>query len=572
MTRVTGPESGSRLAYGIRSAGELATAGTLTRVVYADAGGTILADILTTGGAPISGSVVTIGTDSQIPLFQFPDGVDTVYISVAGGPVTPIYTRVVASGGGGGTPSGTVVTETAYGQASSAGAASAYSRGDHTHGSPSLTANAAGTSAVGDTAAVGTGTAPARDDHRHAREAFGSVTAQTSYGASSANGTAVTVSHSDHAHGTPALTVNNPTTSAVGDSPAVGSGTAAAKDDHKHGRESFGGAPGTTEGIGQSSAAGVATTPSRSDHVHPMAAAGAPVASAIGDTQSTGVATTFAASDHRHAREALGGAPSNSAVGDSAAAGSGTTNARVDHVHGREAFATPGSSAVGDSASAGAATTVSRSDHRHGREAFATPVQVDGTTAAGAATTVARSDHQHGLDTFMHLDHGALAWNMPPYYAPGSTALGAPFVAGTVFVAKIPVPAAVTVSSIWMQVNTAGGTLTSGQCFAALFDGSKNLLQTTADQSAAWNTGGPKQMAITSQALSAGFCYVGWFWNGTTVPRFLGTVSGLGTLLNFNLSAANSIWASADTGRTTTMPATLGAFTSINQGFWVALS
>lgn len=37
---------------------------------------------------------------------------------------------------GGGTPSDTVVTETSHGQASTAGVASAYSRGDHTHGSP----------------------------------------------------------------------------------------------------------------------------------------------------------------------------------------------------------------------------------------------------------------------------------------------------------------------------------------------------------------------------------------------------------------------------------------------------
>ncbi|MEU8379791.1 hypothetical protein AB0C32_11440, partial [Streptosporangium sp. NPDC048865] len=41
-------------------------------------------------------------------------------------------------GGGGGSPSGTVVTGTSYGQAASAGVASAYSRGDHTHGTPAL--------------------------------------------------------------------------------------------------------------------------------------------------------------------------------------------------------------------------------------------------------------------------------------------------------------------------------------------------------------------------------------------------------------------------------------------------
>lgn len=61
--------------------------------------------------------------------------------------------KITGGGGGGGTPSGTVVAETGYGQAAVVGAASAYSRGDHSHGTPAL-----GTS--GTTAAAG--------DHTHA--------------------------------------------------------------------------------------------------------------------------------------------------------------------------------------------------------------------------------------------------------------------------------------------------------------------------------------------------------------------------------------------------------------------
>lgn len=108
------------------------------------------------------------------------------------------------SGGGGGTPSSTVVAETSYGQASSAGSASTYSKGDHTHGTPALTSTAASTSAVGDTAAAGTATTPAHADHVHGREAFGTVTAQTSFGAAASNGVAATLARSDHTHGTPA--------------------------------------------------------------------------------------------------------------------------------------------------------------------------------------------------------------------------------------------------------------------------------------------------------------------------------------------------------------------------------
>lgn len=52
---------------------------------------------------------------------------------------------------GGGTPSSTVVAETSYGQASDAGSATTYARGDHTHGTPALppTGTTAGTYAAG---------------------------------------------------------------------------------------------------------------------------------------------------------------------------------------------------------------------------------------------------------------------------------------------------------------------------------------------------------------------------------------------------------------------------------------
>ncbi|MBW8735590.1 MAG: hypothetical protein JF621_00095 [Streptomyces turgidiscabies] len=56
-----------------------------------------------------------------------------------------------SGGGGSGTPSSTVAAETSYGQSSTAGAATTYSRGDHTHGTPALptTGTTAGTYAAG---------------------------------------------------------------------------------------------------------------------------------------------------------------------------------------------------------------------------------------------------------------------------------------------------------------------------------------------------------------------------------------------------------------------------------------
>jgi hypothetical protein len=79
------------------------------------------------------------------------------------------------TGGGGGTPSATVVTETGYGQASTAGAAATYSRGDHTHGTPAAPPAAAN-----------------------------SVQSETGWGIAPDWGTAATFSRSDHTHGSPA--------------------------------------------------------------------------------------------------------------------------------------------------------------------------------------------------------------------------------------------------------------------------------------------------------------------------------------------------------------------------------
>lgn len=101
MTRVVGPESNSRFVY--RTLGStILTAAGASVVVYAEETGGTLADILTEVGAAIPGSVVTVNAYSQLPLFQFPDGVSTVFVEVAGGPRTAVYNSTVFGAGTGG--------------------------------------------------------------------------------------------------------------------------------------------------------------------------------------------------------------------------------------------------------------------------------------------------------------------------------------------------------------------------------------------------------------------------------------------------------------------------------------
>lgn len=78
-------------------------------------------------------------------------------------------------GGGGGTPSNTVVNEQTYGQGSTPGIVATYSRGDHTHGTP-------------------TAILPS-----------GSVISETNYGQATNIGISAAYSRGDHSHGTPTV-------------------------------------------------------------------------------------------------------------------------------------------------------------------------------------------------------------------------------------------------------------------------------------------------------------------------------------------------------------------------------
>ena len=178
----------------------------------------------------------------------------------------------------------------------------------------------------------------------------------------------------------------------------------------------------------------------------------------------------------------------------------------------------------------------------------------------------------NGLNSFESLgpDHwGLKAWNMHPAMAGLGTALGAN---GTVYVMKLYTPIRLSITNIHMFVSTAGDTLTAGQNFAGLFDSSKALLGTSVDQSTAWASTGWKTMVLAGApfTVAPGYFYVAVFSNGTTRPTFA-RASNLG-VVSAGLSAANAFWASADTGRTTSFPATLGAFAKFTNAFWAGVS
>jgi hypothetical protein len=143
--------------------------------------------------------------------------------------------------------------------------------------------------------------------------------------------------------------------------------------------------------------------------------------------------------------------------------------------------------------------------------------------------------------------------------------------AGTFYVVRLHVPVATSATNILTSVVTAGVALTSGQCFAALYQGG-NLLGTTADQSGSWISSGNKTMAISGGpvAVVAGDVFVGFWFNGTTGPAFVRGTSL--AFINFGLTLTSLRFGTANTGLTTTAPGTLGTISAFSTVYWVALS
>jgi hypothetical protein len=167
------------------------------------------------------------------------------------------------------------------------------------------------------------------------------------------------------------------------------------------------------------------------------------------------------------------------------------------------------------------------------------------------------------------IDSGFLVWNFDP--APAAGTGSSPMVtAGQANVERLYVDRPITVTNLHVMVQTAGATLTSGNCRAALYNAAGTSLSITADQSTSWNSTGFKTMALgAAQTLTVGFYDVALWYNGTTGPAFVRGTSY--AFINGSLSGASLRSATANTGMTSTATA-LGTKTASIQNFWVALS
>jgi hypothetical protein len=154
-------------------------------------------------------------------------------------------------------------------------------------------------------------------------------------------------------------------------------------------------------------------------------------------------------------------------------------------------------------------------------------------------------------------DLNLLWWTFDP--AASSASVGVLTTAGTVYLTEFFNRTAQTLSGLLYHVGAQGSVLTSGQCFAGIYDSTGTLRATTSDQSANFGGTGVKSASFTSAYTNApaGRYYVGFFFNGTTGPSLKGS-GAPPSLYNVNLTGANlRCAASSSTGNTTAMPGSI---------------
>lgn len=165
-------------------------------------------------------------------------------------------------------------------------------------------------------------------------------------------------------------------------------------------------------------------------------------------------------------------------------------------------------------------------------------------------------------------DHGLLAWAYDPCLVSAQAAAGQ----GQMILTRLKLPEDAYVTGVVVYVIASGATLTTDQCFAALYDAESGaMIGSSADEAAAWQSTGGKFIPLIGgpYSLSAGDFYVGHYSRGTTLPQF-GRVSSAAALVNLNLTGTDLRFATSTDTYTTAPPSTLGVYGAA-ASYWAAM-
>ncbi|MFC8490717.1 hypothetical protein ACFUJU_07905 [Streptomyces sp. NPDC057235] len=187
------------------------------------------------------------------------------------------------------------------------------------------------------------------------------------------------------------------------------------------------------------------------------------------------------------------------------------------------------------------------------------------TAVSRIATVESKLDYNPG-------DQTLLAWTFDP--ATNITAQTA-LTSGQLYMVRLPIRTAATISTVVVPVGTAGSSLTAGQSLVGLYDQTGTLLGQSADQSASWTSTGVKNVSLTSPvSVSAGYYVVAIMSTGTTPPSiFRGSNASIGAAFpNVGLSTENSRFAVHGAGLTA-LPSSvsMGSRTPTTGAVWVGL-
>lgn len=192
-----------------------------------------------------------------------------------------------------------------------------------------------------------------------------------------------------------------------------------------------------------------------------------------------------------------------------------------------------------------------------------------GVPAPGVSTRSSPADHVHPRSAIvLPADHGLITWSFDPAHAASSGTA----TAGVLQMVRVYIPYAQTVTGVLLSAITAGSGLTN--CYTALFDASRNLLGQSANLATLWGTttGDKKGDLATPVAITTpGFYYAGWWNGGGTSPAWARSTAVVTSVNNWNLAAASARFATANTGLTTTAPATAATLAPTGSSYLVGL-
>ena len=166
----------------------------------------------------------------------------------------------------------------------------------------------------------------------------------------------------------------------------------------------------------------------------------------------------------------------------------------------------------------------------------AADIEPDATQSAGTGTLAAISTHVHPATTWLPSDNNLLGAVADPYvYRSGQI-----LTAGTVYLVKLPIRLATTITYLWWSVTTIGAGSSAGS-FTGLYSSGGSLLTGSSDIGTDLTSLSTYKMTLTTpQSLSAGtFVWAAFLSNLVATQPNLACATAPSSLLNAGLTAAS---------------------------------